>query len=435
MISIRTSLRAAFLVLLAALPALRASAVSDADMDKAKAIAAKFYVRYADNASGYLDGYTPSSMADLESKITGETDRQLLAQFKSASVASDFQNWDKDQLMEYWGSTFFSNNAANLDQKAAGNGLCKKNIREAIAQMTTSQPAQEPEPQVQEEPVPEPVTREEVILADAMASTEAEIDSLSAENDADLEEYTETEKSGTWVYIMILAILVVVVVVLVVYASKTMKGAPRDDEEEAPKKPEKPSKRAKKEEKSPFAPEEIEEAPVLTPRNPIVEATPMREKYAESLAQKSEEIRTLNRQLAEAEERIAELQRENDDLRERLRRQPPRTEGQRGPFEIYLGRANTKGLFVSADRKPIEGKSVYKLTTHDGIHGSFVVINDPYIEEILLTDPAKWLAGGCYARDIFDTDGYTSIFTETLGEAIFRDGAWHVERKAKIRYE
>ena len=208
----------------------------------------------------------------------------------------------------------------------------------------------------------------------------------------------------------------------------------------------------------------------------------MREKYAETLASKAEEIRTLKSQLADMENLAVKLKDENRKLRaelEKLRNQVnsetchpspvvPQFERERShryderernrrhderersqnrderersgseegkAREVYLGRVNSKGIFVRADRHAVDGQSIYKLTTYNGVSGSFTLLKNPLIEEQMLDDPGRWLAGGCFAKDIFDTEGRERIKTETPGTAVFRDGAWRVEKKARIRYE
>lgn len=450
---------------------LSAPAVTDAEMEEAKAIAAKYYVRYINNGSGYLDNWQPKTMAELEKKLANKTDKESLQAFNRAPSATDYSSWDKDRLATYWSSTFFANNAAALDSKAAANGACKKQIKAAIAAMTIAPPSSQKNTETPVETQPatpadganEAVTPEETI-EEELDRVEAEIEEANAL--VDNEETTspiKEENSGTWVYIMVLAILVAIVIFLVVYASKTMKGEPR------PKKEDKEKEREKARDKEEETPEEEQPeietytAPSYSPvreirehepertRQNIAEDSRMREKYAETLAQKAEEIRTLTRQLAEMEALAASLKDENRQLNaelEQLRKyvtasQPApdashqerasrhRNESVR---EVYLGRVNSKGIFVRADRHAVDGQSIYKLSTTNGQSGTYAIINNPLIEEQALDDPGKWLAGGCFAKDIFDTEGRKGVRTETPGTAVFRDGAWRVERKAKIRY-
>lgn len=464
-----------------------AYAVSDAEMEQAKAIAAKYYIRFMNNGSGYLDDWTPSNMTELENKLANDKDRESLNQFRKASVARDYSSWDKDKLTSYWSATFFSENSSALDNRAAGNELCKVQIKKAIGSMKVSAPSAAPENQ-------EGVSAADLAADSAQLAQEAAIEQnlenvegeiaeaqdLVAQEGA--QEGGEKKSSGTWVYIMVLAILVAVVIFLVVYASRTMKGETKivkkeeknkkEDEDEddgieeyddyedyKPKAVEKPREAATVREE----PSRVIEPVVIAKAEPtIADETRMREKYAESLASKTEEIRALKRQLQETEDLAGRLKEENrllkaeiDHLRSRrqVETQPerhhhpehhdrshkPQHETSSAPAkesrEVYLGRVNSRGIFVRADKHAVDGQSVYKLTTTNGTVGTYTIINNPLIAEQMLDDPGKWLVGGCFAKDIFDTEGRVGILTETPGTAVFKDGAWRVERKARIRYE
>ena len=102
---------------------------------------------------------------------------------------------------------------------------------------------------------------------------------------------------------------------------------------------------------------------------------------------------------------------------------------------IYLGRANSRGIFVRADRRLSPGNTIYRLDTEDGLVGTFHVVDNPAVTAIALEHPLEMLSGGCSAIDIEDTVGATSIVTESSGTAIFENGYWKVLRKSSIRYE
>lgn len=448
-------------------PSLSARAVTDAEMDEAKAIAAKFYVRYINNGAGYLDNWLPKSMADLEKKVSNRTDKDNLRTFKNIPTPTDYASWDKDKLVAYWSDAFFAENGSKLDQKAAANAMCKKQIKQAVGRLAIAAPA--PDPLPAETAAPEETAAEasaenagadEAVIGEELAGVEAEIqeadDLVAREEPAPVKK----ENSATWVYIMVLAILVAVVIFLVIYASRTMRGKPSS------KKDQDSSDDAEEDEDAAeYAPVPIEE-PVeyLIPseaaeRRPVSDDARMREKFAETLAAKAEEIRALNRQLNDMELHAGKLADENrrlkaevEQLRKYVTSSQPRQSAVSDPYareqrhrqpheshqtehrEIYLGRVNSKGIFVRADRHAVDGQSIYKLTTVNGQSGTYTLIHNPLIEDQILDDPGKWIAGGCFAKDIFDTEGKQGIITETPGKAVFRDGAWRVERKAKIRF-
>lgn len=425
--------------------ALSASAVTDAEMDQARAITAKYYLRYVNNGSDYLDKINPASMADLESKLK-KTEQENIKKFKAAANPTGYGSWTKDQLIAYWSDTFFKE-AKGLDPKGTADWI-KNNAKNGIkANVKVGTPAAAAQPKAEETPAPASPKPEETAQASspevAQPAPQADVTENEAaggvdgENAEDNGEQPEKKSSGTWVYIMILCILVAVVVALVVYASKTMKGqtakSGRDDEGD--------------DERSPYMPQQEER------RSAAADEARIREKFAETLAAKSEEIRNLNRKLAEMENANAALKEENRRLKSELDNRryqkpvvadKPQKEDKeyaaapapaRSPRTIYLGRANARGLFVRADRHAVEGQSIFKLTTSDGMTGKFSVIDNPVVEEQILADPGRWAAGGCSAKDIFDTEGRERVVMEIPGMAVFQDGAWKVDKKARIRYE
>lgn len=432
-----------------------ALAVTDNEMDQAEAIAAKFYIRYVNNASGYLDTFTPSSMSDLESRLANDKDKESFKEFKNSSVASDFASWDKERLVEYWSITFFQNNASRLDSKGANNGEARVRIRKGISALQVTPPVPPaPEPAIEPtgETIPEeaqpisgnsqydPLQEHYVETQDELlGKMEALQDSLAADQDVAA---VEKKSSGTWVYIMILSILVVVVIVLVAYASRTMKSSKKSDDGTLPI----DSKR----DRGGFQPASASATDSAAYSHSVADEARLREKYSKSLAEKSEEIMQLSRQLADMEMKAAQLKEENRLLKLELEgyrnasaerpvsRQPVQaaheSSGHGALHEVYLGRVNSRGIFVRADRQPVDGQSIYKLSTTNGVSGTFTVVSNSYIDKQLLSDPEKWLSGGCMADDLYDTHGRYSVITEIPGQAEFRDGAWRVGRKAMIRY-
>lgn len=415
-----------------------ASAVTKSEMDKAQAIAAKWYLRYANDGSGYLDNVTPETMAELENALTTNKDRDNLKAFKQATVSDDYSGWTKEQLATYWASEFFSVNKSKLDDKAAGNGLCKQQIKKAIQAMEVAAQAPEPAPQDQ---TPQQDVAADESYEQALQNLEAAEQEVVQEEAQDMipEETPARKSSGTWVYILVLALLVGVVVFLVVFASRTMKGKPA-----------------------------TAGAPSRDDDDPSPEERERREKFAETIAEKNDEIRVLSRRVNELTDRVAVLKADNErlkkelsavtaaaasvrssDSREDYERFMPKPASHRDNADdtyeeapepeadgkiIFLGRVNSRGVFVRADRVMKPGMSIFRLSTNNGLTGTFSVVDDDSVAETAFEDPGKWLLGGCIAKDIFNTDGYRAIRTETPGTAVFEDGAWRVIRKAKIRY-
>ena len=115
-------------------------------------------------------------------------------------------------------------------------------------------------------------------------------------------------------------------------------------------------------------------------------------------------------------------------------RYTPRPEAKRTTHKIYLGRANQRGIFMSAARDFTPGSSVFLLTTTDGMSGSFTVASNPEAVDMALASPEETLAGACTAHNLDQTSGATEILTQQAGTAVFEGGCWRVARKARIAY-
>lgn len=440
-----------------------AYAVTDKEMEQARTIATKAYLRYANDGSGYLDQIQVKTMAELEKNLKPKEKENLKA-FKAIPVPSDYKSWDKQKLVEYWGVTAFTTPGL-LEKGRIGRNRAKKNI----SAMTVTPPTKESEKKAIEakataEPKTATATTEPTktdnaaktdpatpaaqdsvanVAADstavnAIAQAEAAADAL-----AELDEEPQLNKADnhTWIYIVILCVLVAVVCALVVFASNVMKK-----NEDAIRKSE-PAKQT-----------------IADSAN----ANALREKFAATLNSKNEEIKalskkieTINSQNATLKANLEGLTAEIASLRSRLseanrkiadmQTTAPKTTQEAAPQTvtqastpqpttaplrtIYLGRANAKGIFVRADRNLNLGNSIYRLDTTDGYAGSFRVANDPTVWEMALLTPRESLLGACVIAEPDETAGMTKIVNDAAGTAVFEGGCWRVIRKAKVHYE
>jgi hypothetical protein len=106
---------------------------------------------------------------------------------------------------------------------------------------------------------------------------------------------------------------------------------------------------------------------------------------------------------------------------------PPR----RPARKIYLGRANSAGMFVRAEKELNPDQSVFRLVSTDGITGTFSVVTDIEVQDRILEDPQAALEYACVCDD-YDTVDRTEINTDRNGTAVFESGRWRVLRKAHI---
>lgn len=444
-----------------------ASGVTKEEMEKARAITAQAYLRYANNGSGYLDEFRASSMSELKSKLKKQ-ELENLKSFESVAVPSDYASWDKAKLVEFWTTSFFSSPKLLAEGKKA-----KSRVASRLNAMTIADPA--PAQEQKEEPAEQTpaAAAAEVAAQPADAQpTAAEAVEESAPDVMATQPEPKRTNSYTWLYVLILCVLVGVVIWLVVYALNAMKRQPKDGAQ------------------TQASPEPMEElSKHQTAERHRAEMGAIQANYSETLSRKDYEIAELRRDLeslrrrdGNSEIRIRDLEAEIATLRADLseanrqlsearkaasrpspvaepiapapreeagvyapaelaeaprpqRRYTPQPERRRPVREIFLGRANSRGIFVRADRDYVAGQSLFILSTTDGISGSFTLIENESVWESALSAPEDMLAGACTGHRLSDTDGVVSVVNDQAGTAIFESGCWRVVRKARISYD
>lgn len=418
-------------------------AVTDKEMEEAKAITAQCYLRYANDGSGYLDEFNANSMSELEAKLKTQEKENLKA-FNNVKIPSDYASWDKARLVEFWAVTFF--NSPGLAEKGKG---AKKRVRNRIEKMEIGKAAaKEPETVKPAETSEQPSASPAVTPVPSAETAIAEQDSLlaeqlSVEEEMESEPVVKKKSSNTWVYLLILGVLVAAVIALVVFAAKTMK---RSDQRLSALKPQPEEEKQPVKKGGEFFEEE--------------EKREMYEKYSATLNEKNQEIRSLRDDVQSLQSENKKLRNENDRLKSengklngellQLRgnvaaragdavavvpEQPKAKPKDDILHLIYLGKVNSEGAFVRGDRKVIPGVTIYRLDTEDGFVGTFRVIRNEALEADVLMNAEELLGNGCVAKDLSATEGKSRIVTETPGTAIFEKDRWKVLRKAKIRYE
>ncbi len=433
-------------LIFAALPAL---AVTEKEMEEAKAITAKAYLRYANDGSGYLDDVKASSMAELQNKLKTKEKENLKA-FNSVKVPADYASWDKAKLVEFWSITFFS--SPNLAEKGKA---ARSVVKRRLQAMNVAAPAKTEQPAAQAEPMPAKESEKATPAAETSGPTEAQTpeepsaeqaiekqEEILADQNAiakdleDKESDSNREENHTWIYVIVLIILVGVVIWLVVFAANMMKKQNPDSEKR-----------------------QAASASASQGDNSLLQA-----QFSKAMAKKNDELKSVGERLAAAEQENALLTEKIEALKDENRRlsaalsHAKTTESRETHKEqsvaavapkvrkveeqpakilnvIYLGRANARGLFVRADRRLTPGHTIYRLDTRDGLVGTFHVVDTPEVTDIALENPAEYLAGGCTSPDLLDTAEATRIITVNAGTAIFENGCWKVLRKSKIRYE
>lgn len=387
-----------------------ALAVTSKEMEQARTIAAKAYLRYANDGSGYLDDLNPTTMEELEASLKNKEKENIKA-FKAIEVPSDYPSWDKEKLIQYWAVTVFQNK--NLLEKGRGGRI---RARSLISKMSVTEPSANAT--AENSPAQETAKKDESQTApkESAGSKDSNINELEAElnqlpDESVIEENDLEVKKATnytWVYIMVLAILVGVVIALVVYAANVMKKNSAGIL---------PSAGASSTDQS----EEIERLESL-------------------VADKDAEITMLKKKLEKANEQIAVLQEtarnsENSSQRASHTQAEPGTRNATALRSIYLGRANSRGIFVRADRSLNPGQSLFLLETSDGFSGTFKVAESPAVWHLALSNPKEYLDTACTGNDLDNTLHASRIVNISVGTAVFEGGCWRVVRKARISYK
>lgn len=433
-----------FLIAVAVVTAIPSYAVSDREMEQARTLAAKHYLRYANNGSDYLDKISPSSMAELTKHLKAK-ELENIKSFNAVPVPKDYASWDKAKLVDYWSKTFFKSPGLKEDGKKC-LGILGKNIGKmevkapAPAAKEPEKPADKPSVASQPAPTPQPQAAAPA-ASDAAEPGEAqptpaqlEAEAEAAAEETDLQEERPKKESGTIYYVIFLVLLIGVVIWLVMYAQKSMKETNQIvSDHRSGDKEIRDAKRAAKE-----------------------EVNKMRDQYAASISAKNEEIKQLRAKCGQLEDEIEVLKKQlarkaaapapqpvrqapaMEEARERAEAPRAAASAQRQqtvlPPMVYLGYVNQRGLFVKASRSLNEETSVYKMDIPDGTHGSFRVVNEASVLDRLLSDPGMWLAGGCEIENPGDADIATEIVTITPGEAVFADNTCRVVAKARIKF-
>ncbi len=424
------------------LPSLAANAVTDEEMDHARAIAGQVYLRYTNDKAEYLDGKKAQSVKELRSMVEGhKTDADNLKQFLAAPVSKDYASWGKEQLAAYWSKTFFQN--ANLSKKAEQSRNNK--IKASIGTMTVTEPsAEKPQPEEQ----PQEQQAQAAIPAEQTAAQEPPVqavDSSAAETSAEEEVAQADQGSNTWLYVVLLIVLIGIVIWLVLYAMRAMKGP-----EQKLASPEKRQKAEPSEMQDKYAPQPAPAYDAAAASDTEIED--MQARYANTIAAKNEEIERLRRALdnsraAEQEARtradqltarVSQLQQQLQSMRDKPAPQPAPRQPQPAPGGervIYLGRANRNRVFVRADRQVTPGKTVYRLVTTNNLTGTFTVETDPSVVALVSLDAQTTLYGACEAPTLAGAESCSRIVTDTAGSAIFEDNCWKVLHPAAIHLE
>lgn len=394
--------------------------VTREEMEQARTITAQAFLRYMNNGSDYLDKLNPTRVSELKKHLK-EKELQNLKTFESIAYPKIdiYKNWDKAQLLEFWGTTFFTN--PKVPQQAQG---AKRQVKSKINAMSVmqsdtaetdaieSQPQQQAIDATQEaQRIIDSITRADSIAAEAaileasndVVKEDFTSDSIAAEESTieDNEETVKSKNSPTLIYSLILIVLVAIIAALIVYAVKGIQKSNKQDV------------RKNEDDTRVFADKEDN-------NNHI---------YKEMLDEKDREIASLKAEIDRLNDVILRM---NNRLSDAISEISP---NQRPTRTIYLAYANSKNIFVRADSIYNEDYSIFKLVTSDGITGSFSIIENPIANKLALSLPISILKNSCQSEDMHHDNWCKQIITENAGTAIFENGRWIVKRKADINFQ
>lgn len=424
-------------------------AVTQKEMEQARAIAAKAWMRCANNGSDYLDPIQPTSLSELEGKLKA-AEKENIKKFKSVAMASDYASWDRNRLAEYWSSVFL----ADPSLKIENIGYAKKMTHNAVSAMKVSEPEQaeplrpEADATTQDAPtLPDPIAQAEEVapLNDdtdaALRAAEDSLLNLKAENPV---EESKSDDGGTAIYIVILCLLVAAVIGLVIYATKVFRKSDADEDFE-----DSPSRREKERTEIPTHTTVNIHTPAPTPAS--VSAS---DEQTDILAVRNREIKSLMAENAELRREIEDYKLHLKSVKKRLaayeeareKHPTPRATAVSTPITeemskatsaktrrtIYLGKAARDGIFLRAERELNPDQSLYRLISTDGLTGTFTVVDDAEVEQRVVDDP-HLLDNACLCPDADTSYAHESVMTERSGTAIFESGRWRVLRKAQVR--
>lgn len=423
-------------------------AVTPEEMEEARTITARIYLRCANDGSDYLDKVSARTMDELEGKLKSK-EKENLAIFKSFGVPADYASWTKDDLVKYWSGTFYANPQVKLEAR----GFARKKTEKALMAMKVKDPSDV------ERPKPVEVAADSV-LPDAVTtvpvgeqSTQAVLDTLAGTMQPVEAEKTSDEGSGNTFYIVLLCVLVALVVALIIYAARMFKrqSDSEDDDSEG-------------DGGSSCQPASNVNVTIAAPAaHAVADMNQPVAREVESLRAENAELRRaindykhhLNYVKSENTElhgQVRELRAELEQSRQAaaatcMPERYPHQEADTGVYAeeepvkrpagkgktLYLGRANEDGMFVRAERELNPAHSIFRLVSTDGITGTFTVLESPAVESRIMADARQALRGGCDC-DFSEVRGCTGVETLRGGTAVFDQGRWKVLRRAQVRF-
>lgn len=113
---------------------------------------------------------------------------------------------------------------------------------------------------------------------------------------------------------------------------------------------------------------------------------------------------------------------------------PVATQPATAEARYYLGAPSVDGVFANFSVQEQIGKSIYQLTTQDGVNGTFILMDTADAIASAMISISQFIKPVCKVNGNSHTMPH-HIITEEEGVATFEAGVWRVTRKAVVRFE
>lgn len=102
------------------------------------------------------------------------------------------------------------------------------------------------------------------------------------------------------------------------------------------------------------------------------------------------------------------------------------------PTVFYFSMPGSDGTWREATTAKKASQSLYQMTSEDGVHGRFVVLNEPIAVQMITMQVAKYLNPVCRMTNTLSQ--VSGIVTDEPGIVVKENGVWRVTKKAEAHY-
>lgn len=175
---------------------------------------------------------------------------------------------------------------------------------------------------------------------------------------------------------------------------------------------------------------------------PYEERVARLEKHLAALRNQVRQLTAELQQMQEQQEQKSMSGRDTADSLEpqtcvELQRAKPCRKGTSSPSAsrvCYLPAPSSDGCFNGASPAEQIGKSIYRLTTADGVNGTFVMLDSPDAIATAMISVSQ------FVKPVCKVVGSASVYPRVIqtvdeGSAVFENGMWRVVNKAVVKFD